>query len=113
MAYFILVAIGPVAVFLLNNAKWEFSTKGIVYSTAAGMAGAIGAFCLQLALFKGGPPTAVGSIIFAGAPIVNALAAAVIFNPPKEGLSAFKWQFILGVILAATGGYLVSTFPPK
>lgn len=113
LAYFIIAVIGPIAVLLINNAKWEFSTKGIVYSTAAGMAGAIGAFCLQLALFKGGPPTAVGSIIFAGTPIVNALAAAVIFNPPKEGLSAFKWQFILGVILAATGGYLVSTFPPK
>ena len=63
LAYFIIAVIGPIAVLLINNAKWEFS--------------------------------------------------AVIFNPPKEGLSAFKWQFILGVILAATGGYLVSTFPPK
>ena len=35
VAYFILVAIGPVAAFLLNNAKWEFSTKSIVSSMTA------------------------------------------------------------------------------
>ena len=37
VAYFSLVAIGPVAAFLLNNAKWEFSTEGIVSSTTAVM----------------------------------------------------------------------------
>ena len=104
---------GDPVVLVINKAEWQFTSKGVVYSTLAGMVGAIGAFCLQLALFKGGPPTSVASIIFAGAPMVNAIAAALVFNPPKNGLAAVKWQFILGVVLAAAGGYMVSAFPPK
>lgn len=113
LAYFIIAVVAPIVVLVINKAEWQFTSKGIVYSTLAGMVGAIGAFCLQLALFKGGPPTSVASIIFAGAPMVNAIAAALVFNPPKNGLAAVKWQFILGVVLAAAGGYMVSAFPPK
>ena len=35
LAYFIIAVIGPIAVLLLNNAKWEFSTKSTVSSTRA------------------------------------------------------------------------------
>ena len=49
------------------------------------------------------------SIIFAGAPIVNAVV-----NTTKEGNWPYvKAPFILGIILAALGGYLVTKNPPK
>jgi hypothetical protein len=53
----------------------------------------------------------VMSIIFAGAPIVNAITA-VAMHPPKGGLSAIPIPFILGVLLAALGGFLVTKFKP-
>jgi hypothetical protein len=51
------------------------------------------------------------SIVFAGAPIVNAIVAMYL-NPPEGGLGAVKWQFYLGIVMAATGGCLVTFFKP-
>jgi hypothetical protein len=48
------------------------------------------------------------SIIFAGAPIVNAIGSTT-----KEGNWGYvKAPFILGIALAALGGYLVTKNPP-
>ena len=53
-------------------------------------------------LLHSGPP-------FAGAPIVNAIVSTT-----KEGNWAYvKAPFILGIALAALGGYLVTKNPPK
>ena len=49
------------------------------------------------------------SIIFAGAPIVN----AVVNTTKQELWSYVQPQFILGIVLAAIGGYLVTKNPPK
>jgi hypothetical protein len=51
------------------------------------------------------------SIIFGGAPIVNALVGFA-QNPPAGGLGAIKWQFWAGILLAALGGSLVALFKP-
>ena len=51
------------------------------------------------------------SIVFAGAPIVNAVVAMYL-NPPEGGLGAVKWQFYLGIVMAAAGGCLVTFFKP-
>ena len=47
----------------------------ILSMVMAGIAGAVGAFCVLLAFGAGGMPSVVMSIIFAGAPIVNAVVA--------------------------------------
>jgi hypothetical protein len=52
------------------------------------------------------------SIIFAGAPIVNALVAMVV-HPPKGGIGAIRWPFFFGIFLAALGGFLVTKFKPE
>jgi hypothetical protein len=52
------------------------------------------------------------SIVFAGAPIVNAVVALVL-HPPPAGFAALRWQFIVGILLAALGGYLVTHFKPE
>jgi hypothetical protein len=81
------------------------------WSLLAGIVGAIGAFCVLLAFGAKGTPGVVMSIVFAGAPIVNAVVAMYL-NPPEGGLSAVRWQFYLGILMAATGGCLVTFFKP-
>jgi hypothetical protein len=54
----------------------------------------------------------VMSIIFAGAPIVNAIVS-MLYHPPHGGMSEIKWQFWAGIILAAVGGSLVALFKPE
>ena len=84
------------------------------WSLLAGIVGAIGAFCVLLAFGAAPKPThtyvpVIMSIIFAGAPIVNAIV-----NTTKEGNWPYvKAPFILGIFLAALGGYLVTKNPPK
>jgi hypothetical protein len=33
-------------------------------------------------------------------------------HPPKGGVSAIPWQFVLGILLAALGGCLVTMYKP-
>ena len=51
------------------------------------------------------------SIIFAGAPIVNALVA-IATHPPAGGWGSIRPQFYLGILMAALGGCLVSYYKP-
>jgi hypothetical protein len=53
----------------------------------------------------------VMSIIFAGAPIVNAIVG-IAMHPPKGGFSAIPVPFILGILLAAVGGFMVTKYKP-
>jgi hypothetical protein len=73
--------------------------------------GAIGAFGVLLAFGAGGRPAAVMSIIFAGAPVVNAVYS-LLQHPPAGGWGSIKPQFYLGILLAAMGGCLVSYYKP-
>ena len=110
-AYLLIAVLAPTVMLVANGASWSFPVKGMLWSTLAGVVGAVGAFCVLLAFGAKGVPSVVMSIIFAGAPIVNAIAAMVM-HPPAGGLSALRWQFILGILLAALGGCLVTLFRP-
>jgi drug/metabolite transporter (DMT)-like permease len=111
IAYFLTAVLAPLAILALNRASWQFPPSGMTWSLIAGIVGAAGAFCVLLAFGKGGLPPVVMSIVFAGAPIVNALVA-VALHPPEGGWAAVKWQFILGLLLAAAGGALVTRYAP-
>ena len=111
MAYFLVAVLAPAVVLLMNGASWNMPAGGITWSLIAGMAGAVGAFGVLLAFGAKGHPAAVMSIIFAGAPIVNAIVSIAI-HPPAGGLGAIRWQFVLGIVLAALGGLLVSYYKP-
>jgi drug/metabolite transporter (DMT)-like permease len=110
-AYVLIAVLAPIVMLITNGASWNFPVKGMLWSTLAGIVGALGAFCVLLAFGARGVPSVVMSIIFAGAPIVNAIAAMVM-HPPVGGLSSLRWQFILGILLAALGGCLVTLFRP-
>jgi drug/metabolite transporter (DMT)-like permease len=81
-------------------------------SLLAGTVGAIGAFGVLLAFGAKGTPAVVMSIVFAGAPIVNAVVS-LILHPPSGGWGSLNWQFVLGIALAALGGCLVTFFKPS
>ena len=111
LAYFLTAVLAPLAVLAVNGASWTFPMKGMGWSLLAGIAGAVGAFCVLLAFGAKGSPSVVMSIVFAGAPIVNAVAALLI-HPPAGGWGGLRWQFVLGILLAAAGGCLVTLYRP-
>ena len=111
LAYFLTAVLAPLAVLFANKATWSFPMEGMAWSLFAGIVGAAGAFCVLLAFGNGGKPGVVMSIVFAGAPIVNAVVA-ILMNPPEGGWGAIRPQFYLGILLAATGGCLVTFYKP-
>ncbi len=111
IAYLITAVIGPAVVLVANGASWSFPAKGMLWSLIAGTAGAVGAFCVLLAFGAKGLPSVVMSIVFAGAPVVNAIVALAL-HPPVGGFSQLRWQFVAGILLAALGGCLVTLYKP-
>jgi drug/metabolite transporter (DMT)-like permease len=111
IAYFLTAVLAPLVMLVVSGASWNFPPKGAWWSLLAGIVGAIGAFGVLLAFGAKGTPAVVMSIVFAGAPIVNAIVALML-HPPAGGWGAIKPQFYLGIVLAAAGGCLVTFFKP-
>ncbi len=111
VAYFLTAVLAPLAILWMNGADWSYPGKGLWWSLAAGIVGAIGALGVLLAFGAKGNPVVVMTIVFAGAPIINAVTA-IILHPPAEGLGAIRWQFVLGILLAIAGASLVSLYKP-
>ena len=119
LAYFLTAVVAPLIILKLkggNIAFWTFPTKGWQWSLIAGTLGAIGALGVLLAFGNmpdDGSPAyyvpVIMSIIFAGAPMVNAIVSTT-----KEGNWAHvKPPFIAGICMAAIGGYLITKYTPK
>ena len=111
IAYFIFAVLAPLVLLKLQGSNFSFPSKGIWLSLFAGALGAIGAFGILLAFGAKGTPSVVMSIVFAGAPVVNAVVATWM-HPPKDGLAGVPWQFYVGMAMAATGGCMVSLYKP-
>src|SRR4030095_4917941 len=84
LAYFLTAVLAPLAVLVIRGAGWNYATGGMWWSLIAGIAGAVGAFCVLLAFGAKGTPAVVMSIVFAGAPVVNSIVA-VALHPPANG----------------------------
>jgi drug/metabolite transporter (DMT)-like permease len=115
LAYFLTAVLAPIGILMAKGADvsfWHYPAKGLWWSLVAGIVGAIGALGVLLAFGVGGKPAVVMSIIFAGAPIVNAVVA-ILQHPPAGGWSAIKPQFFLGIVLAAVGAGMVMYFKPN
>ncbi len=111
VAYFLTAVLAPLAILAAKGASWTFPAKGLWWSLIAGTVGAIGALGVLLAFGAKGTPAVVMSIVFAGAPVVNALYA-ILAHPPAGGWGGIKPQFFLGIALAALGGCLVTFYKP-
>jgi drug/metabolite transporter (DMT)-like permease len=115
LAYFLVAVIAPVAILAVKGgsvAFWDYPAKAFRWSLLAGTVGAIGALGVLLAFGAKGTPAVVMSIIFAGAPIVNALVA-IVLHPPAGGWGSIRPQFYLGIALAAVGAAMVSYYKPN
>lgn len=111
VAYFVVAVLLPALILVPAKNGFQFEWKGVWYSLIAGGFGAIGAFGILLAFGARGTPVVVMSIVFAGAPIVNA-AFSIFLHPPAAGLGSINPLFFLGIMLAATGGGLVTFYKP-
>ena len=112
VAYFLIAVLAPLAILFFKGAGWQMTRQGVTWSLIAGTVGAIGALGVLLAFGAGGLPGVVMSIIFAGAPVVNAVVA-IALHPPEGGISKIPWPFFAGIVLAALGGFLVTFFKPN
>lgn len=113
-----LIGLAATAVLKMRGSNWSFTGDGIKWSLIAGVAGAVGAFTLVLALgaaaqtYKGAAAAVVMPIVFAGAPIVNTFVAMTV-HPPAGGWKSLPAPFILGCVLAAGGAFLVAKYAPS
>src|SRR6266567_1281297 len=113
IAYFLTAVLAPLALLMVKGAAFSgYTSKGMWWSLIAGIVGAIGAFGVLLAFGAKGTPAVVMSIVFAGAPVVNAIYA-IVQHPPAGGWGSIRPQFCLGIVLAALGGCLVTFYKPN
>ena len=108
LAYFLTAVVVPAALLAGKMEPWEWNARGVTFSTVAGVMGAAGALFVILALKTGGTPLVVAPLVFAGAPVVNALVSMG-WHRPK---SAPELWFYVGLGLAAFGAFLVLRFRP-
>jgi len=116
LAYFLVAVLAPILILALSGANWKFPITGMSLSLVAGIVGAIGALGVLLAFNAAPNPRqsvpVIMTIIFSGAPVLNAIVALCL-NPPAKGWGSIPWQFWLGMALAVTGGGLVTKFKPS
>jgi len=85
--------------------------RGVLWSFAAGIAGAVGALGIILAFRVGGRPVWVMPLIFGGAPVVSALLSVLMAGSYRQiGQSP---MFLTGLILVSMGAFMVLFFAPK
>ena len=108
-AYFLVGVLVPVVSLSAQGQLNGFSMKGSLLAGAGGALGAAGAVCIIYAFRTGGIPTYVMPLVFAGAPLINALFSMVI-HPPKHAPNPLLY---VGMLLAATGAGMVLYFKPQ
>lgn len=112
IAYFLTAVLAPLFMLMSRGAAFSgYTSGGAWWSLIAGIAGAIGAFGVLLAFGAKGTPVVVMSIVFAGAPIINAVIASLT-HPPKDGWGSVNPLFFAGIVLAVCGGYMVARYNP-
>src|SRR5918997_854244 len=105
-AYFLVGVIVPVVSLGALGQLNSFTMKGSLLAGAGGALGAAGAVCIIYAFRTGGIPTYVMPLVFAGAPLINALFS-IILHPPKQAPNPLVY---VGMLLAATGAGMVLYF---
>ena len=114
LMYFLVAVLAPAVVLLINGQSlnvFSYPKGALAWASVAGILGAVGAFGVLLAFGAKGNPAVVMSIVFAGAPVINAIVA-LSMHPPKGGLGTIHPMFFAGIVLAAVGGCLVTFFKP-
>lgn len=124
-AYFVIGVLLPLYfLFSTDRKDWPaFSTNGLVFSSLAGVAGAVGALCVifaskaavDAARAAGAPPATyrmyIAPLIFGLAPVINVLVSSL-WHPQKGDPFHFAlempgWKLWVGIVLVGLGAALV------
>jgi len=123
-AYFVLAVLIPLAIMATrDDATPSWKLNGLVFSSLAGVAGAVGAICVIFAskaavdsaiLEMVNPATYrvfIAPLIFCLAPLVNTLLSLVWHPKPGDPfnfhLEMPGWKLVAGIVLMAAGTFLV------
>jgi uncharacterized membrane protein len=109
VAYFLIGVLFPVFSLYSQGQLNGFNNSGVVWATAGGVLGAVGAICIIYAFRSGGLPTYVMPLVFGGAPLVNVLFS-MLLHPPKTAPNPLLY---VGFLLVAAGAGLVLYFKPQ
>lgn len=109
LAYFLVAVVVPLVLMRLRREEGEWTVPGLIWSLAAGVAGAVGALGIILAFKARGNPLYVMPLVFGGAPVVN----TVVTMWMSRSLQPVGKMFITGVLLVALGSAGVMYFKPK
>ncbi|MEX2114569.1 MAG: hypothetical protein WD845_15345 [Pirellulales bacterium] len=109
LAYFLIAVLAPIAYLRFKPEPGKWTSTGIIWSLAAGSAGAIGALGIILALAFGGSPIYVMPLVFGGAPVVNTFLT-MYWSKSFRQISPL---FISGLILVIVGAATVLVFRPQ
>lgn len=113
LAYFLTAVLAPLFLLMAKGAAFSgYTSTGMSWSLIAGIAGAVGAFGTLLAFGAKGSPATVMSIVFAGAPVINALVSLWLFRHEID-FGKVSPMFYLGLALAVIGGGLVTLYKPN
>jgi len=124
IAYFVIAVVFPLLLFLSKQEEWpDLKTTGLVFSSLAGVAGAVGAICVVFAS-KSAVAAAraaevhpdsfriyIAPLIFGVAPVINTLVST--FWHPKPGdpfhfdVDLPGWKLWVGILLIGVGAALV------
>jgi len=110
VAYFVIAVLLP-GVLLQSGAEAtaSFTRQGILWSSVAGAAGAVGALGIIMAFNFGGKPMYVMPLVFGGAPVVNALLTIGKAGSYRQ----ISPMFVAGLCLVALGAVLVLRYTPS
>jgi hypothetical protein len=113
LAYCLTAVLAPLMLLWSRGAAFTgYTSAGSWWSLIAGIMGAIGAFGTLLAFGAKGSPAVVMTIVFAGAPVVNALVFLWL-SRSEINFGSINPAFYLGIVLAVVGGGLVTKFKPN
>ncbi len=128
VAYFVIAVLFPLALFLSGQQEWpDLTTTGLVFSSLAGVAGAVGALCVVFAtkaavglatdqreagLEPANYKLFIAPLIFGLAPVINTLVS-IVWHPKKGDPFHFgiehlpDWKLWFGIVLVGAGAFLV------
>lgn len=109
-AYFLVGVLVPFLTLWWQDQLHGFNARGAAFSTAAGVLGALGAVCIIWSFQTGGKPLYVMPLVFAGAPMVNAIVTMALHPPQWRTIHPL---LVVGFFCAAAGAWLILRYVPR
>ncbi len=109
LAYFAIAVAAPLLLLSSYPDQGSWTFFGLLWSIAAGTAGAIGALGIIMAFNFGGKPIFVMPLVFGFAPVVNTLVSMVLHST----MGQTQPLFYVCLIVVALGAATVLVFAPK